>query len=65
MKTLLLMRHAKSSWKNKSLEALATPAEIIAVDKIPKNRSGKVMRRYLRSIYNGTDPGDLSTMEEE
>jgi len=44
---------------------LATPAEIIAVDKIPKNRSGKVMRRYLRSIYNGTDPGDLSTMEEE
>jgi len=44
---------------------LATPAEIIDVDKIPKNRSGKVMRRYLRSIYNGTDPGDLSTMEEE
>lgn len=44
---------------------LATPAEIIAVDNIPKNRSGKVMRRYLRSIYNGTDPGDLSTMEEE
>lgn len=44
---------------------LATPADIIAVDKIPKNQSGKVMRRVLRSIYNGTDPGDVSTMEEE
>lgn len=44
---------------------LATPGEIITVGKIPKNQSGKVMRRVLRSIYNGTDPGDMSTMEEE
>jgi acetyl-CoA synthetase len=44
---------------------LATPADIIPVEKIPKNQSGKVMRRVLRSIYNGTDPGDVSTMEEE
>ena len=44
---------------------LATPAEIIAVEKIPKNQSGKVMRRVLRSIYNGTELGDTSTMEQE
>lgn len=44
---------------------LAVPAEVIPVEKIPKNQSGKVMRRVLRSIYNGTDPGDVSTMEEE
>jgi acetyl-CoA synthetase len=44
---------------------LATPAQIIPIEKIPKNQSGKVMRRVLRSIYTGTDPGDVSTMEEE
>lgn len=43
---------------------LATPSDIIVVERIPKNQSGKIMRRVLRSIYNGTDPGDVSTMED-
>jgi acetyl-CoA synthetase len=46
------------------VSTLATPQEVIFVDKIPKNKSGKIMRRYLKSIYLGQDPGDISTMED-
>lgn len=45
------------------VSTVATPAEFIPVEKIPKNQSGKILRRVLRAIYEGTDPGDLSTME--
>ncbi|MBJ6751571.1 AMP-binding protein [Geomonas anaerohicana] len=44
---------------------IATPQEIFVVDRIPKNKSGKIMRRVLKARYLGTDAGDLSTMEEE
>jgi acetyl-CoA synthetase len=46
------------------LSSVAIPAEFVVVDTIPKNRSGKILRRVLRAQYNGEDPGDLSTMEE-
>lgn len=42
---------------------LATPQEIIFCDDIPKNTSGKIMRRVLKARYLGEDPGDLSTLE--
>lgn len=42
----------------------ACPREIIPVPSIPKNKSGKIMRRLLRSWYTGQDAGDISTMEE-
>lgn len=44
--------------------SLATPQEIIIIDSLPKNRSGKIMRRVLKARYLGHDPGDLSTMED-
>jgi len=44
--------------------SIATPQEIIIVDGVPKNKSGKIMRRVLKARYLGEDPGDLSTMEE-
>jgi len=46
------------------LSSVATPHELICVDAIPKNKSGKIMRRVLKARYLGTDAGDLSTMEE-
>jgi len=46
------------------LSSVAIPAEFVVVNTIPKNRSGKILRRVLRAQYNGEDPGDLSTMEE-
>lgn len=44
--------------------SIATPQEIIIVDSIPKNKSGKIMRRVLKSRYLGLDAGDISTMED-
>ena len=46
------------------VSTIATPQEIIVVDSVPKNKSGKIMRRVLKAIYKGEDPGDLSTMED-
>lgn len=47
------------------VSSIATPQEIFVVDKIPKNKSGKILRRVLKARYLGTDAGDLSTIEEE
>lgn len=45
------------------VSTMAIPAEFIVTDRIPKNQSGKILRRVLRAHYEGEDPGDLSTME--
>lgn len=41
----------------------AIPSEFHVIEKVPKNQSGKILRRVLKAIYEGKDPGDLSTME--
>jgi acetyl-CoA synthetase len=43
--------------------SIATPQEIIFCANIPKNKSGKIMRRVLKARYLGTDVGDVSTLE--
>jgi len=45
------------------VSSIATPQEIVVVDAIPKNKSGKIMRRVLKARYLGTDVGDISTLE--
>jgi acetyl-CoA synthetase len=37
--------------------------DIEFVDKLPKTRSGKIMRRILKAKELGIDLGDLSTLE--
>jgi acetyl-CoA synthetase len=32
---------------------------------LPKTRSGKIMRRVLKAVVLNTDPGDISTIEDE
>ena len=49
----------------KRLSPLAMPQEIAFVEKLPKTRSGKILRRYLRALEWGEDPGDLSTLEND
>jgi len=46
------------------LGAIAVPAEIAFPDKLPKTRSGKIIRRLLKAQELGRDVGDLSTLEE-
>ncbi|HOI58685.1 MAG TPA: acetate--CoA ligase [Methanoculleus sp.] len=54
-----LARHVR-----KSLGPVAVPAEIEFMDRLPKTRSGKIMRRVLKARELGMDPGDISTLEE-
>ena len=44
--------------------AIATPKQIYFVSKLPKTRSGKIMRRLLKSIANNEIIGDVSTLED-
>jgi acetyl-CoA synthetase len=45
--------------------AIAKPKEIRFTDALPKTRSGKIMRRLLRSIAAGEEQvGDTSTLED-
>ncbi|WP_202081029.1 acetate--CoA ligase [Caldalkalibacillus salinus] len=48
----------------KGLAAHAAPREIEFKDKLPKTRSGKIMRRVLKAWELGLPTGDLSTMED-
>jgi acetyl-CoA synthetase len=50
--------------KNK-LGAIAVIDEVYFVNKLPKTRSGKIMRRLLKSIVNNTGIGDVTTLEDE
>ena len=42
----------------------ANPQDVVAVEAIPKNKSGKILRRVLKARYLGVDAGDISTMED-
>ena len=46
------------------LAAHAAPREIEFKDKLPKTRSGKIMRRVLKAWELNLETGDLSTMED-
>jgi acetyl-CoA synthetase len=46
------------------LGPIATPSEIEVRTSLPKTRSGKIVRRYLKAIEMGEDPGDLSTLAD-
>ena len=43
---------------------IARPEDIQFVDKLPKTRSGKIMRRVLKARAQGLPEGDISTLEE-
>jgi acetyl-CoA synthetase len=47
------------------LGAAVAPKEIAFADKLPKTRSGKIMRRLLKARELGLPEGDLSTLENE
>ena len=43
---------------------IATPQQIYFVTKLPKTRSGKIMRRVLKAIASNENVGDISTLED-
>jgi acetyl-CoA synthetase len=49
----------------KEIGAIARPTDIRFTDALPKTRSGKIMRRLLRSLASGQEvSGDTSTLED-
>lgn len=48
-----------------SIGPIATPDAIHFVSMLPKTRSGKIMRRVIRAVYQGDNIGDLSTIEDD
>jgi len=56
-----LIKHIRNT-----IGPIATPDEIHFVARLPKTRSGKIMRRLLKSISANSDIiGDVSTLEDE
>ena len=44
---------------------IAVVGEVNFVGLLPKTRSGKIMRRVLKAVTLDTDPGDITTIEDE
>ncbi|NWF87300.1 acetate--CoA ligase [Candidatus Bathyarchaeota archaeon] len=55
-----LVQHIRST-----IGPIATPEAIVIVNKLPKTRSGKIMRRLLKAVLVGAALGDISTLEDE
>ena len=49
----------------RELGPIAVIGELNFVEALPKTRSGKIMRRVLKAVTLDTDPGDISTIEDE
>ncbi|MGR3219282.1 MAG: AMP-binding enzyme, partial [Candidatus Anammoxibacter sp.] len=53
-------------WVGEQIGAIAKPDDIKFADGLPKTRSGKIMRRLLRTIARGEEiTQDISTLENE
>ena len=48
-----------------AIGTVATPDDVIFVAKLPKTRSGKIMRRVLKAVASGTPIGDVTTLDDQ
>lgn len=58
------LKQSIKQFVKEGLSAHSAPREIEFKDKLPKTRSGKIMRRVLKAWDLDLDAGDLSTMED-
>jgi len=49
----------------KTIGPIATPEQNYFVSKLPKTRSGKIMRRVLKALVSDRPIGDITTLEDE
>ncbi|MCL6612341.1 MAG: acetyl-CoA synthetase, partial [Peptococcaceae bacterium] len=49
----------------KTMGAIVVMRDIQFVNTLPKTRSGKIMRRVMKTLWLDKELGDLSTIEEE
>ena len=57
------LRAAVAATVTAAMGKALTPAEVIVVAELPRTRNAKVLRRIVRSVYLGADPGDLSSLD--
>lgn len=46
------------------LGSYARPEKVVIVNKLPKTRSGKILRRVLKNLVEGSSVGDVSTLSD-
>ena len=59
------LRKAILATVRQDLGAVAVIGDLKFVNMLPKTRSGKIMRRVLKAVTLGKDPGDITTIEDE
>jgi acetyl-CoA synthetase len=52
-------------WVRSNFSPIAEPSNVFFVNKLPKTRSGKIMRRLIKSVAEGKPLGDIATLEDE
>jgi len=52
-----------SNYISEKIGKIAKPKFVFQISDLPKTRTGKIMRRVLRSKLLGNEPGDLSSLE--
>jgi acetyl-CoA synthetase len=57
------LRRELLAFARRRLGAVVAPREIEFVDSVPRNRSGKIVRRLLKARELGLPEGDISTLE--
>ena len=53
-----------AAWVREKMGPFAAPSRVVIVPRLPKTRSGKIMRRLLRDMVMGREAGDTSTIED-
>ncbi len=56
------LERAAIEWVGKMIGAIAKPKQVVFTPDLPKTRSGKIMRRVLKSVANGQALGDITTL---
>jgi len=59
------LKHALRSLVRKTLGPIVVISDIYFVNKLPKTRSGKIMRRLIKAVISNKPLGDYSTIEDE
>jgi acetyl-CoA synthetase len=59
------LRREVKKWVRDGFSPIAEPSKVFFVNKLPKTRSGKIMRRLLKAVAEGRPLGDVATLEDE
>jgi acetyl-CoA synthetase len=59
------LRSEIRAWVRTNFSPIAEPSQVYFVNKLPKTRSGKIMRRLVKAVAEGRPLGDIATLEDE